>query len=158
MQKETKGQEKGSCLSAQKGQCYSAMTSTILSTGNVESKKCGSYFYFSFTLGSGSLNCQDVSQKRELDTRSDLLKPVSHVALHLTGHSDFSYLRLSQKQKYQVLAVRMEESEQGLESQAEKDLPTSFRTHEHLENVNYLPEPQFPHMWDGFEEPTCYGN
>lgn len=135
------------------------MASTILSTENVESKKkCGRYFYFSFTLESGSLNCQDVSQKRELDTRSDLLKPVSHVALHLTGHPDFSYLRLSQKQKYQVLAVRMEGSEQGLESQAVKDLPSSFRTHTYLENVNYPPEPQFPHMWDGFEEPTHQGN
>lgn len=99
VQKETKGQEKGSCLSAQKGQCYSAVASTILSPGNVESKKCGRYFYFSFTLESGSLNCQDVSQKRELDTRSDLLKPVSHVALHLTGHPDFSYLKAESETK-----------------------------------------------------------
>lgn len=38
--------------------------------------------------------------------------------------------------------------------QAVKDLPSSFRTHTYLENVNYPPEPQFPHMWDGFEEPT----
>lgn len=50
-----------------------------------QKKNVADIFIFSFTLESGSLNCQDVSQKRELDTRSDLLKPVSHVALHLTA-------------------------------------------------------------------------
>lgn len=73
-----------------------------------------------------------------------MLKPVSHVVLHLTGRPDFSYLRLSQKQKYQVLAVRMERSKQKL--QTVKDVPPSFRTHGYLENVAHPPESQFPYM------------
>lgn len=75
-----------------------------------------------------------------------MLKPVSHVVLHLTGRPDFSYLRLSQKQKYQVLAVRMEGSKHKLQSQRVKDVPPSFRTHGYLENVTHPPEPQFPYM------------
>lgn len=49
LQKETRGQEKGSSLAAQKGQCYSAMASTILRTGNVESKMWQIFLFFFHT-------------------------------------------------------------------------------------------------------------
>lgn len=77
-----------------------------------------------------------------MDTPSDLLKPVSHKVLHLPGHPDFSYLRLSQNQKYQVLALRMEGSKQELQIQTVKDSPHSFRTLGYLENVTHSLEPK----------------
>jgi hypothetical protein len=40
------GQERRSCLSAQQGLYYSVLASTILSTGNVESKILADIFIF----------------------------------------------------------------------------------------------------------------
>lgn len=118
-------------------------------------KKCGRYFYFFLHTGIWELELPGRQSKERVGHPKWLAKACLARSSASHGHPDFSYLRLSQKQKYQVLAVRMEGSKQGLDSQAVKDLPPSFRTHEHLENVNYPPELQFPHMWDGFEEPTC---